>query len=210
MPPELKVGPKKPTRHERAVSSVPRRVANAAMRVGDILIIEPDSEVKPVLDGFPRKPMTGKRLVAHTSATRKRVVRGPSGGDEMSTKFFRDERNKSSGKSESKQQKPEVESQEFNWIDPDIFAYYEETGKMPDFDDDSNREIETAFQQFFVEEWPKSEYDFLRERWGDLVHNEDAYTRVMGKSALWNAVQLQTTQDMIAEMKHQQAADGEA
>lgn len=177
----------------------PERVENIAMRTGGVAAVQ-----KAVLSGFPREPMTGKKLAKQLSAKRQEGGPYPSDGEEMTTKFFGLKKIEWKAEPDDVSQDSTAANQELNWIDPDMYAYYEETGAFPDFQDGYKQEVETAFRHFFAEEWPKPEYDFLRPGWADLVHNEDPLIRVMGKSALWNAVQLHTTQETIEEMRQNQ------
>jgi hypothetical protein len=75
---------------------------------------------------------------------------------------------------------------EFNWVDPDIIAYFEKSGGLPSFD----QELETSFKRFFEKEFEDTAYDDLREKWDPLIYNKDAKIRVLGKTGLWSVVQL--------------------
>ncbi|HUC87727.1 MAG TPA: hypothetical protein VMR95_01080 [Candidatus Binatia bacterium] len=71
-----------------------------------------------------------------------------------------------------------------NWVDPDILAYNDGNVDMGSM----RRELE--FKEFFETGWLDSSYDYLRERWDPLIHDEDPHGRLLGKIALWSVIQL--------------------
>ncbi len=71
-----------------------------------------------------------------------------------------------------------------NWVDPDMLEYA--GGNVSTLDLPKERE----FKLFFTEEWPKPKWDYLRERWDALINDKDPHGRLLGKTALWNLVQL--------------------
>lgn len=79
---------------------------------------------------------------------------------------------------------PEPSGEHLNWVDPDILAYEGENAANLDF------ELEREFRDFFAIEWQEPQWDFLRERWDKHLNDEDPYGRLLGKTALWNLVQL--------------------
>ncbi len=74
-------------------------------------------------------------------------------------------------------------SDHLNWVDPDIIVYY--GGQI----DPETVDNERRFKDFFEKEWPKSEYDPLRERWDKRIYDSDSNGRVLGKTAAWSYIQ---------------------
>lgn len=77
---------------------------------------------------------------------------------------------------------------EFNWVDPDILAYYEESGEMELLEE--HRGLEREFHHFFSEEWQDPKYDDLRPKWDPLVTHEHPKVRVSAKTGLWSVIRL--------------------
>jgi|GEM_PF-2442727 len=78
-------------------------------------------------------------------------------------------------------------------VDPDIFAYYADGGKIPSFDLKAERE----FKKFIETGWLDPQYDDLRERWDPLILSDNPQGRVMAKTALWSLVKLREIQNRI-------------
>lgn len=77
-----------------------------------------------------------------------------------------------------------------NWVDPDIIAYYEESGGVSSFDFD----LEKEFKEFFEIGWNDPKYDDLRETWDKHLIDESPHARVLAKTALWSVVRLREVQ----------------
>lgn len=79
-----------------------------------------------------------------------------------------------------------------NWVDPDILAYFDGS-EVATFDFESEKD----FKEFFEVGWLDPKYDDLRERWDKHIHDPDPYGRLLGKTALWNLVQLRNIQSRV-------------
>lgn len=73
-----------------------------------------------------------------------------------------------------------------NWVDPDVIAYYEQSGGVASFDID----LERSFREFFETTWLDQKYDDLRETWDHHLNDESPNARLLAKTALWSVVRL--------------------
>jgi RimJ/RimL family protein N-acetyltransferase len=77
---------------------------------------------------------------------------------------------------------------EFNWVDPDILAYFEEANDIEFLEE--HRSLEKEFNKFFSMEWNLAKYDDLRDVWEPIITNPEPKIRVLAKTALWNVIRL--------------------